>query len=116
MNQERKQLLIKALKSGNYEKGRGRLQSTRNRFCCLGVGCSVYQKETGLGMWLNPKKTVYSSYKNKTFCSPNDGDSMRLPEDVRNWFGLTPTQEDTLIEINDKSGSFEPVIKALEKM
>jgi hypothetical protein len=35
---------VKALRSGEYEQGRHRLQSEGNRFCCLGVLCLVAEQ------------------------------------------------------------------------
>lgn len=46
-------LWIDALRSGEYEQGSGALQTRDGKFCCLGVLCDVYRKETGDGAWVN---------------------------------------------------------------
>lgn len=37
---------VAALRSGEYRQGRGCLMSAEG-YCCLGVACDVYEKETG---------------------------------------------------------------------
>ncbi len=37
---------IKALRSGEFKQTKGTLND-ENGYCCLGVACSVYEKETG---------------------------------------------------------------------
>ena len=49
MNDNAKKL-IKALRSGEYKQCRAVLRDSR-RFCCLGVACDIYSKETGLAIW-----------------------------------------------------------------
>jgi hypothetical protein len=53
MNQEIKKLWIDALTSGDYQQGRLRLRTVDGRYCCLGVLCDLYRKETGHGEWIN---------------------------------------------------------------
>ena len=51
---------IAALRSGEYKQGRSYLRDGAE-YCCLGVLCDVYRKETGKGEWEprfnNPKET-----------------------------------------------------------
>lgn len=51
-NTEVIQKWIDALTSGEYQQGRGMLQSTAGEYCCLGVLCDLYIKETGQGSWV----------------------------------------------------------------
>lgn len=54
MNKEIKEKWVTALRSSEYKKGRGRLKDTRGQettYCCLGVLCEIYLKETGNGKW-----------------------------------------------------------------
>jgi hypothetical protein len=37
-----------ALRSGEYEQGRGKLQSGDNEFCCLGVACKTFIPNSAL--------------------------------------------------------------------
>ena len=41
---------VAALRSGEYKKTKHRLRDEKG-FCCLGVACDVYAKETGEGKW-----------------------------------------------------------------
>ena len=77
MNKERVQLLIDALKSGEYKQGTGCLKKG-DRFCCLGVACDLYAKENGLAWHVDPKQ-------------PSDSildERRRLPDKVKEWFGF----------------------------
>lgn len=47
---------VKALRSGEYEQGRGVLRDHNNRYCCLGVLCDLYAKEKGKDWTLNPDR------------------------------------------------------------
>lgn len=49
MDQKIKDRWVEALRSGEYEQGRGALKSG-DRFCCLGVLCDLFVKD-GLGTW-----------------------------------------------------------------
>ena len=46
MNTQIKQQWVTALRSGEYTQARWNLQ-TEQGFCCLGVLCDLYAKETG---------------------------------------------------------------------
>lgn len=41
MNPEVKKLWVEALRSGNFKQGRGFLQPTEDKYCCLGVLCRL---------------------------------------------------------------------------
>lgn len=52
---EVKAKLTANLRSGEYLQGRHALRPTRkdnNGWCCLGVGCDLFRKETGKGEWI----------------------------------------------------------------
>jgi hypothetical protein len=50
MKKEIKALWLTALRSGIYKKGEGALNDQQH-YCCLGVLCDIYQKQTGEGRW-----------------------------------------------------------------
>lgn len=50
MNENAKKL-VEALRSGEYEQTGGRLRDDSG-YCCLGVACDLYTKETGEGEWV----------------------------------------------------------------
>ena len=41
MDEKLKKRWVKALRSGEYEQGRGQLRTWDGRFCCLGVLCNL---------------------------------------------------------------------------
>ena len=49
--ERRIRLWTAALTSGEYPQTTGSLRDRRG-FCCLGVACEVYRKETGEGVWI----------------------------------------------------------------
>jgi hypothetical protein len=81
MKKEIKQLWIDALESGKYKQGRRALRKGNN-FCCLGVLCDLYNKETG-GL---------NSYWDGNNFLIGEGDGFAydatLPMDVAHWAGL----------------------------
>lgn len=50
MNQDVKGAWLAALRSGEYQQGRGQLRDQSGRMCCLGVLCDLHHK-AGLGAW-----------------------------------------------------------------
>jgi hypothetical protein len=61
MKPDIKQKWVNDLKSGEYKKGKGYLHK-EDTYCCLGVLCDLYQKETGQGAWTDaPNKHLQES-------------------------------------------------------
>lgn len=121
MNPEVKEKWLIALTSGEYQKGKLALKVTfeesGTNWCCLGVLCDLYIKETGKGSW---KKEVG---RRDTFISD---DSMKVsfpPQDVMEWAGidsvsgsfLTDDGASSLVRINDETEDFSKVIAAIEE-
>ena len=77
MNSHIKQQWLNALRSNEYSQGTGHLQ-TPDGFCCLGVLCDIYAKETGTP-WETTSDGRFSYIK---------GESNYLPEEVKEWAGL----------------------------
>jgi hypothetical protein len=71
MKQEIKSIWVAALRSGEYEKGIGKLRD-KDKFCCLGVLCDMHSKE-------NSTEWKYNYYEHN---------SIELPEIVMEWAGL----------------------------
>lgn len=46
-----KRAWVKALRSGKYKQGRGRLRMRENTFCCLGVLCDLHNKQLKRSLW-----------------------------------------------------------------
>jgi hypothetical protein len=76
------QLLIEALRSGNYTQGRSRLagfdlSQKQWQYCCLGVACELYQEHVGgLPVEIRDGEKLY------------DRQNSHLPEKVRKWLGF----------------------------
>lgn len=78
MNKNAK-LWVNSLRSGNYPQGVGRLGNPEKGLCCLGVGCAVYEEETGD----NLPKTSSGDYAGLT---------LKGFDVVREWLGLASEQ------------------------
>ena len=46
LHKKRIQKWVDALKSGEYKQGQSRLRNIENKYCCLGVACDIYEKQT----------------------------------------------------------------------
>lgn len=84
MNPEIKQKWITALRSGEYKQGKNVLRSNDDCYCCLGVLCDVYIKETGKGEWR--KTTLTSEYYFIT--TAQSSNTFALTNEVAEWAGL----------------------------
>ena len=104
---------IAALESGEYMKGTGKLclveSSGHTTFCCMGV-----LAELAIGDGVEVEKIW-----NDTFAQ-YQGELAFLPHVVRDWAGLKTTngaykdeKEYSLVELNDESDGFEPVIEII---
>ena len=72
-NQRRLARWVEALRSGNYEQGKGRLKSLTGQYCCLGVYCELYRpKDIALRMAM-PDANVLSDDADWELASLNDG-------------------------------------------
>jgi len=82
MKPEIKKLWLKALRSGKYLRVSGALKRKRGDgkmgYCCLGVLCDIYQKETGKGIWTGEEGGDYRFL----------GKVGPLPHEVKDWAGL----------------------------
>ena len=105
MNENMKKV-IKALRSGEYKQTTETLQDEYG-YCCLGVMCDVYAKETGIALELDDDGTIY-------------GGSLMDQKTVQEWVGLKDTtgqsqEEYSLAELNDDEGyTFEEIALFIE--
>lgn len=100
---DRKKFLIDwiiALRSGNYQQGTGGLR-TDNTYCCLGVGCEVYDTAS----WVKHDDGIYS-YK---------GGILFFPKFLKDLTGISPDQEKKLIEMNDDGKTFVEIADHIEQ-
>lgn len=107
---------VVALRSGEYEQGRGQLLDEHNRMCCLGVACAVYMDETGRGKWTDPNDDGFMY-----FMTEHGGrNAISLPFEVREWLGMM--DDDPALSggrratmQNDGGTSFEEIADAIEE-
>lgn len=108
MKSEIKEKWIQALESGEYKQGRGGLRNADDTYCCLGVLCGVYAKETGV-QWGQAHRSI-NDYRLLDA-------EMELPDAVKNWAGLNdrnPTIADSnAIDLNDSDELTFPQIAKL---
>ena len=95
MKTEIKDLWVGALRSGNYGQYKGFLRDkdTEDSFCCLGVLCDLYTKETGEGRW-----------DQGLFIAGQFGGSSPtvLPRAVREWAGILLSDPEAPIAVKTK--------------
>lgn len=137
MDKKVKKKWVKALRSGEYEQTQGQLHKNEDNylapkgFCCLGVLCdleydgywSVYEK-AGPACWDEKSLTYKPRMEKKTFLVPANGgrcklqkmdDSTLMPKNFRRKLGITPKQEDTLSNMNDRGEDFFAIANWIEK-
>lgn len=93
-------LWLAALRSGKYRQATDALRKTRkghNSFCCLGVLCDLARKDGGPN-WVIQPQNDHNEGDNATFLHCT-GD---LPENVREFMGITHGQQEGLIDLNDQ--------------
>jgi hypothetical protein len=94
MMNDNMKLVLKALRSGEYKQTKEALQDDVG-YCCLGVMCDVFEKETG------------ETIRRGTETGQILGDDLDAQEGVAEWVGLTPYKsggsntQGALIDLND---------------
>ena len=104
---------IQALESGDYPQGKGKLRAAEG-FCCLGVLCDLFKKETGKGKWERTR------YKHKMFSVDGHRSAVVLPLDVMYWAGLLTiegelTNKGSLVGMNDRGKTFQEIAKVISE-
>jgi len=92
MNKKVAQLWIKALRSGKYKQGQNVLLDEKNRYCCLGVLCDLYNKDcrSHKKRELTVRKSVEpdSNLEDDLHSFSFGGQTFRLPAAVKRWAGM----------------------------
>lgn len=112
MYPDKKQLWVDALRSGQYEQGQEYLH-VGGEYCCLGVLCDIYSKETNRGGW---ERTLHEG-REYEFLS----ETSVLPYDVMVWAGISPDNNTVylfdageLSALNDDGVSFAKIADIIE--
>lgn len=114
MNKEIKQQWVEALRSGDYKQGAYALRNINDGFCCLGVLCDIYHKETGKGGWGKPHNDEYK------FKDGDVGESyMHLPSGVMQWAEISSSSPKVssgkfISDLNDEGIPFEQIAKLID--
>lgn len=110
---------VKALRSGKYKQGRGRL-NTANNFCCLGVLCDISK----VGEWKAIPRKEEEYVKGAKYYSTNELRYGQLPGDVMKLAGMQsgtgginfPKGELRLTTLNDiRKRSFKQIAAFIER-
>jgi len=101
---KRRKAWADALMGGEYAQGKGGLRRG-DLFCCLGVACDLYAKDTGDGKWdKQDQHTRVSEFRSKDCEYDHEGDTYAPPATVRAYYGLSEDEMQELITANDVTG------------
>lgn len=104
MKPEIKAQWLAALRSGDYQQGTSLLHY-EDRFCCLGVLCDLYAKDTGNAWDSEAFGSVCNMY----------GQDGTLPLQVQEWAGLEYSNPMDLAGRNDSGATFEELAELIEE-
>jgi hypothetical protein len=133
MNRRIRDMWVAALRSGEFKQGRGWLRQAEpnlpempDAFCCLGVLCELYRRETGEGVWA--KKAVgQDTYPRGEFSfhlSPLSYSDSLTPAEVAEWAEMgcrDPWMDDerygerSLSGLNDDGVDFPTIADVIER-
>jgi hypothetical protein len=103
---------VAALRSGEFEQGRGYLQPSQDKHCCLGVACEIYMRSGGN---ITTKEFVADGCK--TVIS-HSGRKTDLPWRVKRWLGLRKSEgyygTSSLVSANDHGMTFTEIADLIE--
>jgi hypothetical protein len=133
MNPSIAQRWVQALRSGDFEQGRGKLNDGMGGFCCLGVLCEIAVADGVIACSFNKEGPVSYYDPDATALQKGlygdgytDMSETSLPKAVQRWAGLKLGEQATpnspsfggwnLIELNDtEKYSFDQIADVIEK-
>ena len=113
---------VAALRSGEYAQAKGALRAY-NSYCCLGVACDLYAKETGQGEWLDLEilEDQIGVRGAITFRVNEWEGRYTLPSEVQGWLGLSEEAGKyldpdwvSLADLNDLNTPFDQIADIIE--
>ena len=118
MNPEVKTKWLEALRSGKYKQGTGKLRSTDDTFCCLGVLCDIAEQEGVVAAERNEE--LLEEFPDLHLDWYYDDTDTELPLSVVDWAGLSSRNPmlgaDSCIELNDElEKTFPEIADEIEK-
>lgn len=110
-------LWAEALISGDYPQGTKKLRALAG-FCCLGVLCDLYRKETDKGEWIKPSQVYIGEEDYYKFALDKQIDKTCIPAAVQEWAGLEDCvgslgAGNSLIQMNDSGSSFKEIAEII---
>jgi len=95
---------VNALRSGDYKQGTQCLLSEDGSYCCLGVLCDLYMKESNQEVeWETTEDSRGVNMKVASFY----GYTTILPETIREWAGLNEQSPSvTYVDMDGEGGYF----------
>ena len=102
MKPEIKAQWLAALRSGDYQQGKSLLHY-EDRFCCLGVLCDLYAKDTG------------NTWESDGLAYTMHGSDQMLPPQAQEWAGLGVFNPMDLAGRNDNGATFEELAEVIEE-
>jgi hypothetical protein len=113
---------VAALRSEEYQQTQNKLHGS-NGFCCLGVACDLYAKETGAA-WEPITAAELHFYSLGPDVQTFLGNPDKLPKPVMEWLGvahpngsykITDSYLNSLVALNDEFGrSFVEIAEVIE--
>lgn len=112
MNKDVKEKWVAALRSGEYQQGVGCLRrhtvAQGDEFCCLGVLCDLYHRETSRGSWSEPVNPSGQVAFNTTPALPT--------HDVLEWAEVRSNRPFLdYAGMNDRGCTFAEIADAIER-
>lgn len=113
MNPDIKAQWLQALRSGEYQQGKGFLRRIDNSYCCLGVLCDLAVKAEII-------RTPLLKASGAMYGYGDGGSAAGLPDVVRDWAGLKSrlpvAGQRELHDLNDRAGfSFAQIADLIEE-
>jgi hypothetical protein len=105
-----RQLWVKELREGGHTQGRGALLH-KGRFCCLGVACLVYERETGNSLPRNNEGEFLAASLIGQYQVVSEWLGLEHKSGLFTRDGTLPT---SLAAINDRGKSFAEIADIIE--
>lgn len=113
MDADFKKKWLDALRSGEYKQGYGRLRSSDDRFCCLGVLCHVAKVKSEKISYEEAMRLGWGPDAANTYTY--DGEPGFLSAPLLEKFGITYDEGWDLAIKNDEGRSFKDTADYIEK-
>lgn len=98
--------LVAALRSREFSQGRGALADKQGNYCCLGVACELFRRDTGEGRWTDSSGSV-KDYEVGEY----EGDGV-LPRPVQEYYGFSLDDPRLITVIAEETDHYENVCAA----